>query len=312
LIISASYKTDIPAFYSRWFLNRLNAGSCQMTNPYNNVSKRVSLVPKDVEAIIFWTKNAGPMLLAFERIAEMGHFFFIQYTITNYPRELESSVTKADNAVGHVKSLAKRWGRRCVVWRYDPILITSHTSLEWHVANFSRLAGELSGLVDEVVVSFAHFYKKTKTNLELAAKSGGFDFYDPSRPQKIELLYRLSEMARQEGIFLTVCSQPEVVPSNATNARCVDAERIADVRGRRMDFRTRGNRPGCECAESIDIGEYDTCPHGCVYCYAVRSRDLAKQRHHRHNPDDEFLFPRAGARPAAVISDNQLNLFGSE
>ena len=132
-----------------------------MTNPYNNISKRVSLVPKDVEAIIFWTKNASPMLPAFERIAEMGHFFFIQYTITNYPRELELSVTKADNAIGHVKSLAKRWGRRCVVWRYDPILITSYTSLEWHIENFSRLARELSGLVDEVVVSFAHFYKKT-------------------------------------------------------------------------------------------------------------------------------------------------------
>jgi hypothetical protein len=309
LIISASYKTDIPAFYSRWFLNRLDAGFCQMTNPYNNLSRKISLFPKDVDAIIFWTKNVSPMLSAFESIAERGHFFFIQYTITNYPRELETSVTKADNAVGHIKSLAKRWGRRCVVWRYDPILITSHTSLEWHIANFSRLARELSGLVDEVVVSFAQFYKKTQTNLEVAAKSAGFDFVDPSRPEKIELLYRLSELARQEGISLTICSQPEIVPSNATNARCVDAERVADVRGQRMDFRTRGNRPGCECAESIDIGEYDTCPHGCVYCYAVRSRDLAKQRHYEHDPNDEFLFPRAGSRPAPLARDHQLDLF---
>lgn len=283
-----------------------------MTNPYNNLSRRISLYPKDVDAIIFWTKNARPMLPALDRIAEMGHFFLIQYTITNYPRELEASVTNADKAVEHIKSLATRWGRRCVVWRYDPILITSHTSQEWHVANFSRLTRELSGLVDEVVVSFAHFYKKTRTNLEVAAGSAGFDFYDPSRPEKLELLYRLSELARQAGISLTVCSQPEIVPSNATSARCVDTERIADVRGQRMNFRIRGNRPGCECAESIDIGEYDTCPHGCVYCYAVRSRDLAKQRHHEHDPDDEFLFPRAGSRPAALISDNQLDLFRSE
>lgn len=94
MIISASYKTDIPAFYSRWFLNRLDAGFCQMTNPYNNLSRKISLFPKDVDAIIFWTKNVSPMLSAFESIAERGHFFFIQYTITNYPRELETSVTR--------------------------------------------------------------------------------------------------------------------------------------------------------------------------------------------------------------------------
>jgi hypothetical protein len=99
LIISASYKTDIPAFYSRWFVNRLRAGFCQMTNPYSNLSRRISLHPKDVDAIVFWTKNAGPMLPALDGIAEMGHFFLIQYTITNYPRELEASVTNADKAV---------------------------------------------------------------------------------------------------------------------------------------------------------------------------------------------------------------------
>jgi Domain of unknown function (DUF1848) len=280
-----------------------------MTNPYNNLTRIVSLYPRDVDAIVFWTKNFGPMLPALDGMAELGHFFLIQYTITNYPGELEVSVTKADNAIAHIKSLAKRWGRRCVVWRYDPILITSHTSQEWHIANFSRLTRELSGLVDEVVVSFAHFYKKTRTNLDVAATSAGFDFYDPSRPEKVELLYTLSELARQAGISLTVCSQPEIVPSNATSARCVDAERVADVRGQRVEFRIRGNRPGCECAESIDIGEYDTCPHGCVYCYAVRSRDLAKQRHHAHDPNDEFLFPRAGARPAPLASDHQLDLF---
>ena len=309
MIVSASYKTDIPAFYSQWFLGRLNAGFCKMTNPYSGATKRVSLLPKDVDGIVFWTKNIGPMLSSLGVVSEMGHHFVTQYTITGYPRELELAVINADRSIEHVKFLSGRWGRRCVIWRYDPILITSLTGEEWHLANFTRLARQLSGVVDEVVVSFAHFYKKTLINLRSSAASAGFEFLDPEDSSKVYLIEKFAEVAQREGISLTVCSQPHLVPPNATNASCVDAKRISDVRGERVHSQTRGNRPGCECAQSVDIGEYDTCPHGCVYCYAVKHRDVAKRRYQNHDKLSEFLSLTGRMDAFAKTKGSQLGLF---
>lgn len=310
MIISASYKTDIPAFYSQWFLNRLNAGFCRMRNPYSGATRRVSLLPKDVEGIVLWTKNIRPMISSLNSISEMGHHFIVQYTITGYPRELELAVINVDKSIEHVKSLSSTWGRRCVVWRYDPILITSLTGEEWHLENFSQLAGRLSGKVDEVVVSFAHFYRKTLINLRSSAVSAGFEFYDPENSKKVSLIEKLAKIAQREGILLAVCSQPHLVPPNAKSARCVDAKRISDVRGGGVRSQIKGNRPGCECTESIDVGEYDTCPHGCVYCYAVNHRNIAKQRYQVHDAGGEFLFRPSGVD--ACTKESQLSLFDPE
>lgn len=312
LIISASYKTDIPAFYSQWFLHRLNAGFCKMTNPYNGAIRRVSLLPNDVDGIVLWTKNVGPMRPSLELISEMGHYFVVQYTITGYPRELELAVINSAKSVEHVKAISSRWGRRSVIWRYDPILITSVTNEKWHLANFSRLARHLCEAVDEVVVSFAHFYRKTLINLRSSAASAGFEFYDPENSRKLYLIEKLAEIAQRVGILLTVCSQPHLVPPNAKNAHCVDAKRISDVRGEEVRSQIKGNRPGCECARSIDIGEYDTCPHGCVYCYAVNHRNIAKQRYQDHDARSEFLFPSGRVDVFARAKESQPGLFDLE
>lgn len=313
MIISASYKTDIPAFYSQWFLARLNAGFCKMTNPYNGAMRRVSLLPKDVDGIVLWTKNIGPIIQSLQLVSEMGHHFIVQYTITGYPRELELAVINADRSIDHVKSLANRWGPRCVVWRYDPILITSLTPEAWHVSNFffGSLVNYL-GWSMKVVVSFAHFYRKTLTNIRSSAASSGFEFYDPEQSRRLPLIEKLAEIAQGAGILLTVCSQPDLVLPNAKSARCVDAKRISDVRGGAVRSQIRGNRPGCECAHSVDVGEYDTCPHGCVYCYAVRHRDIAKQRYHNHDPESEFLFRSGPVEFVTRVGKDQLSLFDLE
>jgi hypothetical protein len=309
VIISASYRTDIPAFYGDWLMRRLKAGYCGVVNPYNASVRRVSLAPDDVDGIVLWTKNLAPMLDKLPTLIPMGHVFCVQYSVTRYPRELELSVTGAEKAVGHIRLLSERFGRRSVVWRYDPILITDLTPVDWHVGNFASLASSLRGVVDEVVVSFAHLYQKTTRNLDASGRTNGFRFRDPPDEEKRAVLSRLFEIAWSEDIRLTVCAQPALIPPGAKASRCVDLDRLSDLRGRIVRGRASRNRPGCDCAQSIDIGDYDTCPHGCVYCYAVQHRALARQRHREHDPHGEFLVESGRVLPAPVEGAEQVKLF---
>ncbi len=310
MIISASYKTDIPAFYGEWFENRLKAGYCMVANPYNRRQvRRVSLLPEDVEGFVFWTKNLGPFMGRLERVAELGRPFTVQYTITGYPRELERTVVDADRSVRHLRTVAERYGPKAAVWRYDPILFSSLTPAEYHLDNFERLAGSLEGSCDEVVISFATIYKKTARNLAAAAREFGFTWEDPPDNVKLDLAARLAEMAGARSMRLSVCSQWRYVVPGAQAARCVDARRLAAMGGQPIRARLKGNRPDCGCYESVDIGVYDTCPHGCVYCYAVLHRDLALSRYRSHDPEGEFLFSpnddvgsnREGARQTTLF-----------
>jgi hypothetical protein len=308
MIISASYKTDIPTFYGPWFMERLRTGYCKTVNPYNSKVQTVPLTRETVEGIVFWTKNVGPMMKFLPEISDMGFPFVVQHTITGYPRTLETSVTDPEKAVSFVRKIAERFGRRCVVWRYDPILITDLTSAQWHVSNFSKLASQLEGLSDEVVVSLATFYEKTKRNLERTAKENGFTWTDPARTQKVEILSRHVEIAASHGLQLTICAQPENLVPGAKEAHCIDAQRLSDLGGAPIKAKFHGNRPGCACAEARDIGEYDTCPHGCVYCYAVRDPDLAHRRHRAHDPKSEFLFPPSSKIQDATAIEDQPRL----
>lgn len=309
MIVSASYKTDVPAFYGRWLMNRLEAGYCQVINAYNQRPRRVSLARRDVEGIVLWTKNLGPFLEKLPLLKEKGFPFYVQYTVTNYPRALELSVTDAAKAIDHVRVVSRRWGSRSVVWRYDPILLTSATPFEWHVENFSRLADAMRGHTDEVVVSFTHFYGKTKANLGALERAEGITHRDPPIDEKRALLEILVGIARSNDMSLTVCSQPDLLVPTSTASKCVDAARMADVRGAPIRAREKGNRPGCECAESVDIGDYDTCPHGCVYCYAVRNRDLARERHREHDPESACIFGPTRADSDGASGKSQMDLF---
>lgn len=301
MIISASYKTDIPAFYGRWFLNRLQAGYCKMVNPYNR--NQVSIIPlhrEDVDGIVFWTKNIGPFLEGLREVRKRGYPFIVQHTINGYPRALESRVLDAKQSAQHLKTIAAEYGPKVGVWRYDTILFSSLTDLDFHRRNFEALAAQLEGATDEVVVSFAQIYKKTLHNTNAAAREHGFTWENPSLATKQRLLKELSAMAAARGMALTVCSQPDLLVQGTPEARCVDARRIGEVSGRFVTAKLRGARKECGCYHSADIGDYDTCPHGCVYCYAVRSRELALERYRQHDPDGEFLFPMPNASTSRV------------
>ena len=300
MIVSASYRTDIPAFYAEWFLRRLDEGFALVRNPYSAQMYRVDLRPQRVTGFVFWTRNFGPLLERLDRLRAFGRPFVVQFTITDYPRQIEPAVIPAEKAVAQMHRLAREVHPLCPVWRYDPVLFTSLTPTEFHERNFARLAAALEGATDEVVISFAQIYAKSRRNLDAAARRHGFTWTDAPDDAKRELAERLALLARRHGMRLTVCSQPEYLAPGAEEARCVDVRRLARISGEPLEAPLKGNRPGCACHESRDIGEYDTCPHGCLYCYAVRHRRVALARYRAHDPASPSLLPLAEEPPAPL------------
>lgn len=304
MIISASYKTDIPTFYGEWFMNRLLAGYCKTVNPYGGQIYRIDLSPEEVDGFVFWTKNIGPFLTSLAEVHNRGYPFLIQHTINGYPHELESRVIDYSHTVEHMKGLADIYGSERLIWRYDPIIFSSLTPMDWHRRNFEALAAALAGTTGEVVVSFAQLYKKTERKLNGAAQEYGFNWNDHKQEAVVLergrlLVAELAQIAASHGMRLKICSQKAfLIPGIVNEARCIDAERLERVAGHafKEKMRQQGNRNECGCFASKDIGEYDTCPHGCVYCYAVHHRATALVRYQMHDPSDEFLFPSGQQR----------------
>jgi len=184
------------------------------------------------------------------------------------------------------------------------VVFTDALDAKAHAAGFAALARGLRGTVDEVVLSVVHPYRKTRRNLDRSAAATGIAWRDPPAEEKRALLLRLAAIAHEEGMRPTLCSQPELLAPEPGGplgeASCIDAARLADVAQRPVAARLAGNRPGCRCALSRDIGAYDTCPHGCVYCYAVADRERAAANYRRHDPDGVMLGGGRAARSAAV------------
>jgi len=294
VIVSASYRTDIPAFYAAWLMNRLAAGWCAVANPYGGGTHLVSLRRGEVDGFVLWTRNMRPLLPDLDYVRRVAPFI-VQFTATGYPRALETSVIAPSEAVAQFAELARRFGRRVAVWRYDPIVLTSRFDARAHAENFALLTRALEGTVDEVVLSFAHPYRKTRRNLDRAAREHGFTWHDPPDDEKRALLVRLAAIAADHRIAASLCTQPALLGPGLGAAKCVDAERLSDVAGCPIAARESGNRPGCHCALSRDIGAYDTCPHGCVYCYAVNDRDRAVANFRAHDAAADSLTRQAAS-----------------
>jgi hypothetical protein len=285
MIISASYRSDIPAFHGEWFLAALAAGRVAVANPYNRRASIVDLRPEAVDGYVFWTRNARPFMRALGAVAAQGTPFVVHYTIIGYPRTIDTSVIDPSLAIASAREIARSYGRRRVVWRYDPILLTPDTETDWHRANFARLADALAGIADEVVVSFAQLYAKSARNLARA----GIAWREPGPAEQAALAGALGEEAARRAMRLALCTQPALAAaSGLPGAHCIDAARLGAIAGRPIAAFARGNRPGCLCAESRDIGAYESCVHGCRYCYAVADHDLVQRR------------MREGRRPGAV------------
>ena len=286
MLISASRRTDIPAFYSEWLINRINAGYCLVQNPMNPAQiRRVSLLPEDVGGLVLWTKNAAPML---DKLAAIERFaYYFQYTITPYDTDVESGLAnKQSIVIPTFVELAARIGADRVIWRYDPILITRRYSVDYHIRAFSRLCELLAGSTQKCVISFADMYKS------IAKTMRGIGYTELSFGDKQSLAARLLKIAEEYNIELCACCEPlEIHELGIGQSACVDAALIGKIAGTPpLNIpRDRNQRANCNCTQSVDIGAYNSCMNGCRYCYANHSESRVRANFARHNPAAEML-----------------------
>jgi len=301
MIISASRRTDIPAFYSEWFMNRVREGRCLVTNPVNPTRiSEVSLRPADVDVIVFWTRNARPMLDHLGELDAHGYKYYFQYTLMANPRCLDPHVPPVRSAVRTMRDLAARIGPERVTWRYDPVVISNMTPPAHHERAFERIAAELEGVTERCVISIVDIYRKVSRRL--AAIPGLVT--DPSDPSDqtdqtdLHLLSTLARIARKHGMTIVSCAEKiDLAACGIQPGKCVDDDLVRRVFGIEVTRRKDpAQREACRCVVSRDIGAYDTCPYGCAYCYATTDPQRAIDNHRRHDSEALSLTPAAEDR----------------
>lgn len=259
-------------------------------NPFSGKVDTVSLRLSDVDGIVFWSRNYHPMIENLKRLYDMGYRFYCHFTINGYPRFLERSSPAVSFAVKTASELCSLFGPKTVVWRYDPVILTSATDSEWHLRNISMIADRLKGATDACVVSFVDWYRKVDRNLIPVLESRGLEARNPSAEEMAGLAGAMAEVVRSRGMEIQACCEPDVESHEIRRASCVDSVRLSQVTGRDLSHLPPApTRAGCGCRASRDIGAYDTCPLGCAYCYASRSRELSLTRMKATNTDDMSL-----------------------
>jgi hypothetical protein len=279
-VISASRRTDIPGFFSEWFLNRLKAGYVYVQQPYSGKMNRVSLRPGDISAVFFCSKNYAPLLNRLEVLEKTTRNLFFHFTITSN-RELEFHTPDYREAIKDYIHIARRYSPDHIIWRYDPICITDKLSFETHLERFVRCAELLNGHATRCIISFAHPYKKALANFR---KYTTHTLEDVAPGLKREYAARLSGEAEKFGIELYACCSDELVSEKIQKARCVDGKYLSRLFQTAIDARPAATRKECRCTRSVDIGAYDTCAHGCVYCYANMDKERACRIQQEHDP----------------------------
>lgn len=293
-IISASRRTDIPAWYARWFMNRVRAGFCDVPNPFNPKQvSRVSLLPGDVAAIVFWTRDPGPIITHLPELDRRGLPSVFLFTLLDYPRTLDPGTAPLEQRIDRFKRLADAIGPDRVIWRYDPIYLSPNTDLHFHRRTFARLAEALCGHTRRCVMSFVDVYRKMEKRLA-DLEISGFQPVEPVPGTIAPFIRDMVAMAEKNGMALTSCAETRNLDHLGIQpGRCIDAEYLSRIFNRHLPHRKDpSQRKTCRCSVSKDIGMYDTCPAGCVYCYATGNPERARRRHRAHDPDSPSLHPR--------------------
>jgi len=294
MIISASRRTDIPAFYAPWLMNRIRAGYCTVPNPYNRHQvSRISLRPEDVDVIVFWTRNPRPLLPALDELDARGYRTCFQYTLLDNPRALDPKSPPVDAAIATFQALASRVGPARVIWRYDPIVLSTATPADYHLARFARIAAALHGHTTRAVVSVMDRYRKLEKRLAALAAQG-IVLADPpadETPDFARLMTGLAAIAADHGMEIQSCAEEiDLTRCGIAPGKCIDDGYLARVFGLQLDAKKDpSQRAACGCVASRDIGMYDTCLFGCAYCYATSSFARAGANHAAHDPAGEAL-----------------------
>ena len=282
MILSISRRCDIPRFRFDWFLDCLKAGFVNTVNPFNAAQTRhVSLKPEDVDFIVFWTRDPLSILNACKELEPYP--FYVMVTLTAYPKILEPNMPQKENIIKTMKALKETWGQR-IIWRYDPVFLSSLTDAEFHRSNFMDLSSRLSGITDRVIISIYDEYTGAKRRLTALGKKGELQIlphYSENRqllPQIKNLVSEFAQIAKNAGMEMQYCAETELEDSGVKPGACIDGELIQKIIGEKQAYPgcaaaglvDKNQRSKCRCFPSIDIGSYSSCPAACVYCYARR------------------------------------------
>ncbi len=277
MIINSGNRTDVPAFFSDWFYRRIREGYVLVRNPYfRSQITRYTLSPDVVDCLAFCTKNPRPMLARLDELKDYRQFWFV--TITPYGRDVEPRVPSFSHVIESFKKLSRRFGPDAVHWRYDPIFLTDKYTMDFHFSAFEEMSRALEGFTHSCVISFIDLYEKTKRNFP--------GIREVSRDEQILLTRRIADIAASHGMGVNGCAEAPYLGRYGIDTKgCMTKEilekalavDLAPPAGqRKRDF--------CPCLLGIDIGEYDSCAHGCLYCYANQNKRAVDRNFPLHDP----------------------------
>ena len=282
MILNTGNRTDIPAWYGDWFYNRVKEGYALVRNPYNPAQiTRYRITPDAVDCICFCTKNPAPML---DRLSKLDAFAQVWYvTITPYGKEIEPRVPAWEQAAESFIALSQKVGRRAVIWRYDPVFLSGPYSLKFHCRMFEKMAKKLSPWTESCVFSFLDLYEKTRRNFPQGR--------EVDRKSQEALAQSFADTAKKYGLRLYSCCEGSWMEAYGVDTSgCMGRPALERALGQKLDPPVKkGARKGCTCLLGSDIGAYNTCPNGCLYCYANEDKKTAEENFRKHDPLSPLL-----------------------
>lgn len=272
MIISASRRTDIPSYYSDWFINRIKDGYVYIRNPFNKKQiSKVSLSKDAVDCIVFWTKNPKNMI---DKLDELnGYDYYFQFTLTSYGKDIEPNLPdKSEELIAVFKRLSDKIGKDKVIWRYDPILLSDKYNKEYHLRAFEKISNSLKGYTNKVIISFIDLYDKTIRNTK------DLNLKELNKEDMMFFAKNLSITSEKNDMSIETCAEEiDLSEFGVGHGHCIDKDMIENIIGCKIKAnKDKNQRPICGCMESIDIGSYNTCLNGCKYCYANFSKNMVE------------------------------------
>ncbi len=311
MIINTGSRTDTVQYYTEWLLKRFEEGFVYSRNPlFPNKVTRYELTPELVDCVIFCSKNYEPILPDIKRITDKFNTYF-HYTITAYGKDIEPNVPDIDQSIETLIKLSQIVGSERIAWRYDPILLTNKYTKMRHYKTFDYMADKLSGHIDRCIFSFVEMYQKLKTNMP--------EIILLTEKDKLEIVKNLGAISKRHGITIQTCATSSNYEQfGILTSGCLTPEilgRANNIKFKKL--RQIGNRKNCRCVESRNIGDYDTCPNGCKYCYANQNPQIAIKNYKKHNPASPFILGefqetdeiQQGVQQSFLVKCEQKSLF---
>lgn len=285
MIISASRRTDIPAFYSDWFFNRIKERYVLVPNPYNSkMISRISLDPAVVDCIVFWSKNPAPMLEKLDKLKEYNYYF--QFTLNPYGPDIENHLPAISKRIDTFKRLSDRIGKEKVIWRYDPVLTNETYTPGFHKEKFAEIAYELKEHTEKCMLGFIDHYQHIRTAV------GQFNIQPLLKADIEEMAVSFKKTVDTCSIQLDTCTvKVDLTHLGIPGGLCIDNQLVERIAGYPISVRKDKNqRDIYRCAESIDIGTYESCLNGCIYCYAIKGNyNTVKYNLNKHDKNSPML-----------------------